>query len=96
MQVSIEQQSDKSSLDSVELEQLKDCECDKGFGSMSSSERIQKQQQQQQQQQHESQQKEEVNELHQEVAKLKCDKLDLLRQNVVSYCRITIFLYLIS
>jgi hypothetical protein len=92
MQVSIEQQSDKSSLNSVELEPLNDCECDRGFGSMSSNDRAQIRrqnsekcneihiQQQQQQQQHHQK---EVDGLKEEITKLKCDKLDLLRQNVV-------------
>jgi RAP1 GTPase activating protein 1 len=85
MQVSIEQQSDKSSLDSVELEPLNDCECDRGFGSMSSSDQAQmmRQNSQKSKAEQEAQQKE-VEDLRQEITKLKCDKLDLLRQNVVS------------
>lgn len=85
MQVSIEQQSDKSSLDSVELEPLNDCECDRGFGSMSSSDQAQmmRQNSQKSKAELEAQQKE-ANDLRQEITKLKCDKLDLLRQNVVS------------
>lgn len=85
MQVSIEQQSDKSSLDSVELEPLNDCECDRGFGSMSSSDQAQmmRQNSQKSKAEQEAQQKE-ADDLRQEVTKLKCDKLDLLRQNVVS------------
>jgi hypothetical protein len=88
MQVSIEQ-SEKSSLNSIEL----DCDCDRGFGSMSSSDQAQVRRQnsqkeieaqQQQAQLHQQQQQKEVDELKQEVSKLKCDKLDLLRQNVVS------------
>lgn len=86
MQVSIEQQSDKSSLDSVELEPLNDCECDRGFGSMSSSDQAQimRQNSQKSKAEQEAQQKE-VDDLRQEITKLKCDKLDLLRQNVVSW-----------
>lgn len=94
MQVSNEQQSDNSSLYSVELEPLNDLETryndsDPGFGSMSSSEQAQLSNNQpikpnqittEQQEAHQK----EVHELKQEVTKLKCDKLDLLRQNVVS------------
>lgn len=94
MQVSNEQQSDNSSLYSVELEPLNDGEhryidSDPGFGSMSSSEQAQLsnnqtiRQNQINAEQQEAHQKE-VEELKQEVTKLKCDKLDLLRQNVVS------------
>lgn len=85
MQVSIELQSDKSSLDSVELEPLNDCECDRGFGSMSSSDQAQivNRNPQKSKVEQEERQKE-VEDLKQEVTKLKCDKLDLLRQNVVS------------
>lgn len=97
MQVSTEQQSDNSSLYSVELEPLNDGEhryidSDPGFGSMSSSEQAQLSNNQlirqnptncDQHQQQEVHQKE-VEELKQEITKLKCDKLDLLRQNVVS------------
>jgi RAP1 GTPase activating protein 1 len=94
MQVSNEQQSDNSSLYSVELEPLNDSEhryidSDPGFGSMSSSEQAQvtnsqlMRQNQISAEQQEVHQKE-VDELKQEVTKLKCDKLDLLRQNVVS------------
>lgn len=94
MQVSNEQQSDNSSLYSVELEPLNDGEhryidSDPGFGSMSSSEQAQLsnnqliRQTQMNVEQQEAHQKE-VEELKQEVTKLKCDKLDLLRQNVVS------------
>jgi RAP1 GTPase activating protein 1 len=88
-----EQQSDNSSLYSIELEPLNDAEqryidSDPGFGSMSSSEQAQLSNNQLIRQnqivveQQETQQKE-VNDLRQEVTKLKCDKLDLLRQNVV-------------
>jgi hypothetical protein len=94
MQVSNEQQSDNSSLYSVELEPLNDAEhryidSDPGFGSMSSSEQAQLtnnqliRQNQISVEQQEAHQKE-VEELKQDVTKLKCDKLDLLRQNVVS------------
>lgn len=94
MQVSHEQQSDNSSLYSVELEPLNDSEhryidSDPGFGSMSSSEQAQMsnnqliRQTQITAEQQEAHQKE-VEELKQDVTKLKCDKLDLLRQNVVS------------
>jgi predicted RNase H-like nuclease (RuvC/YqgF family) len=94
MQVSNEQQSDNSSLYSVELEPLNDGEhryidSDPGFGSMSSSEQAQTtnnpliRQNQISNEQQEVHQKE-VEELKQEITKLKCDKLDLLRQNVVS------------
>lgn len=94
MQVSNEQQSDNSSLYSVELEPLNDGEhryidSDPGFGSMSSSEQAQLsnnqliRQNQIANEQQEAHQKE-VDDLKQEVTKLKCDKLDLLRQNVVS------------
>lgn len=98
MQVSNEQQSDNSSLYSVELEPLNDNEhryidSDPGFGSMSSSEQAQLSNGQivrrtpsqiaAEQQQQEVHQKE-VEDLKQEITKLKCDKLDLLRQNVVS------------
>lgn len=87
MQVSTEQQSDNSSLYSVELETLNEAEhryndSDPGFGSMSSSEQAQMTSQQMKQQQ-EAHAKE-VDDLKQEITKLKCDKLDLLRQNVVS------------
>lgn len=94
MQISNEAMSDKSSLSS-EVEPLNDveqryidCECDKGFGSMSSSEpahlsknqlTIQNQKVIERQEMHQK----EVDDLQQEVTKLKCDKLDLLRQNVV-------------
>ncbi|CRK96449.1 CLUMA_CG009914, isoform A, partial [Clunio marinus] len=92
MQVSNEQQSDNSSLYSVELEPLNDGEhrfndSDPGFGSMSSSEQAQMtnnqliRQNQINAEQQEVHQKE-VEELKQEITKLKCDKLDLLRQNV--------------
>ena len=94
MQVSTEQQSDNSSLYSVELEPLNDGEhryndSDPGFGSMSSSEQAQLsnnqliRQNQMTVEQQEVHQRE-VEELKQEITKLKCDKLDLLRQNVVS------------
>lgn len=94
MQVSNEQQSDNSSLYSVELEPINDSEhryndSDPGFGSMSSSEQAQLtnnqliRQSQITSDQQEVHQKE-VEELKQEITKLKCDKLDLLRQNVVS------------
>lgn len=85
MQVSIELQSDKSSLDSVELEPLNDCECDRGFGSMSSSDQAQlRQNSQNSQKSKEEAFQKESDDLRQEITKLKCDKLDLLRQNVVS------------
>lgn len=85
MQVSIELQSDKSSLDSVELEPLNDCDCDRGFGSMSSSDQAQMMRQTSQKSKVEQEvQRKEVDDLKQEITKLKCDKLDLLRQNVVS------------
>lgn len=94
MQVSNEQQSDNSSLYSVELEPMNDSEhryidSDPGFGSMSSSEQAQMSNNQlirqtqinvEQQEAHVK----EVEELKQDITKLKCDKLDLLRQNVVS------------
>ncbi|KAG5684107.1 hypothetical protein PVAND_013354 [Polypedilum vanderplanki] len=83
MQVSTEQQSDNSSLYSVELETLNDGEhryndSDPGFGSMSSSEQAQMCNLRQQQEAHQK----EIDDLKQEITKLKCDKLDLLRQNV--------------
>ncbi|KAG5684101.1 hypothetical protein PVAND_013349 [Polypedilum vanderplanki] len=83
MQVS-EQQSDKSSLNSIELEPLNDCECDRGFGSMSSSEQahIRRQNSEKSYKDIQVQHQREVNELKEEITKLKCDKLDLLRQNV--------------
>lgn len=86
MQVSTEQQSDNSSLYSVELEPLNDGEhryidSDPGFGSMSSSEQAQMTRQHQEQQEAHSK---EIEDFKQEITKLKCDKLDLLRQNVVS------------
>lgn len=84
MQVSIEQQSDKSSLDSVELEPLNDCECDRGFGSMSSSDQAQMRRNSQKSKAEQEAQQKEAEDLRQEITKLKCDKLDLLRQNVVS------------
>lgn len=89
MQVSNEQQSDNSSLYSVELEPLNDGEnryidSDPGFGSMSSSEQAQMSTMRQNQEQQEAQHQKEVEDLKQEITKLKCDKLDLLRQNVVS------------
>ena len=91
MQVSNEQQSDNSSLYSVELEPLNDGEnryidSDPGFGSMSSSEQAQVSMRQNQinAEQQEAAHQKEVEELKQEITKLKCDKLDLLRQNVVS------------
>lgn len=91
MQVSIEQ-SEKSSLNSIELEQFNDCDCDRGFGSMSSSdqERMRRQNSQKEIEAQAAaaaaqvQQQNELDELKQEITKLKCDKLDLLRQNVVS------------
>lgn len=90
MQVSNEQQSDNSSLYSVELEpEHRYIDSDPGFGSMSSSEQAQLsnnqliRQNQISAEQQEAHQKE-VDEMKQEVTKLKCDKLDLLRQNVVS------------
>lgn len=89
MQVSNEQQSDNSSLYSVELEPLNDCEnryidSDPGFGSMSSSEQAQLSNMRQNCEQQEAAHQKEVDDLKQEITKLKCDKLDLLRQNVVS------------
>lgn len=84
MQVSIELHSDKSSLDSVELEPLNDCECDRGFGSMSSSDQAQILRQNSQKSKENEAQQKETEDLRQEITKLKCDKLDLLRQNVVS------------
>lgn len=87
MQVSIEQQSDKSSLDSVELEPLNDCECDRGFGSMSSSDQAQIMRRSSQKPKELEAQQKESEDLRQEITKLKCDKLDLLRQNVVSCAR---------
>lgn len=84
MQVSNEQQSDNSSLYSVELEPL-NIDSDPGFGSMSSSEQAQINNRQQHDQQETHQR--EVEELSKEVTKLKNDKLDLLRQNVVSFPR---------
>lgn len=94
MQVSNEQQSDNSSLYSVELETLNDAEhryidSDPGFGSMSSSEQAQITSQHMRQQQ-EAHQKE-IDDLKQEITKLKCDKLDLLRQNVVSNVKLNFF-----
>lgn len=85
MQVS-EQQSDKSSLNSIELEPLNDCECDRGFGSMSSSEQahIRRQNSEKSYKEIQVQHQREVDDLKEEITKLKCDKLDLLRQNVVS------------
>lgn len=87
MQVSIEQ-SEKSSLNSIELEPFNDCDCDRGFGSLSSGEQAQVRRQNSQKeleiQVMQVQQVKEVDELKQEITKLKCDKLDLLRQNVVS------------
>lgn len=87
MQVSNEQQSDNSSLYSVELETLNEADhryndSDPGFGSMSSSEQAQMTNQhiRQQQEAHAK----EIDDFKQEITKLKCDKLDLLRQNVVS------------
>lgn len=86
MQVSSEQQSDKSSLSSVDLESSNDCECDKA--SVFSSSHVQPSKhhtsrptfiETKQQEEHQK----EVEELKQEISKLKCDKLDLLRQNVV-------------
>lgn len=88
MQVSIEQ-SDKSSLDSVEIIEH-DCECDIGFGSMSSDQMMR---QKSKAEQHGLQK--ELDELKQEVTKLKCDKLDLLKQNVVSWS-IHLLFYLFS
>jgi hypothetical protein len=87
-----EQQSDNSSLYSVELEPSAEhryIDSDLGFGSMSSSEQAQLSNSQLIRpnqiniEQQEVRQKE-VDELRQEITKLKCDKLDLLRQNVVS------------
>lgn len=88
MQVSNEQQSDNSSLYSVELEPLNDGEhryidSDPGFGSMSSSEQAQVTSRQNQQAEQQEAHQKEVEEIRQEITKLKCDKLDLLRQNVV-------------
>lgn len=86
MQVSIEQQSDKSSLNSVELEAFNDCDCDRGFGSMSSTEQAQMRRQNSEKsyQEIQVQHRREIDDLKDEITKLKCDKLDLLRQNVVS------------
>lgn len=89
MQVSTEQQSDNSSLYSVELEPLNDSEnryidSDPGFGSMSSSEQAQMSRQNQINVEQQEAHQKEVEELKGEITKLKCDKLDLLRQNVVS------------
>lgn len=86
MQVSVEQQSDKSSLNSIELEVLNDCECDRGFGSMSSGDQaqIRRQNSEKSYQDIQLQHRREVDDLKDEITKLKCDKLDLLRQNVVS------------
>lgn len=85
MQVSIEQQSDKSSLNSIELEPLNDCECDRGFGSMSSNEQahIRRQNSEKSYKDIQVQHQRDVDDLKEEITKLKCDKLDLLRQNVV-------------
>lgn len=83
MQVSVEQQSDKSSLNSVELEVLNDCDCDRGFGSMDSAQ-IRRQNSEKSYQEIQMQHRREVDDLKDEITKLKCDKLDLLRQNVVS------------
>lgn len=88
MQVSIEQ-SEKSSLNSIELEPFNDCDCDRGFGSLSSGEQAQVRRRNSQKELEvqvmhmQGQQVKEVDELKQEITKLKCDKLDLLRQNVV-------------
>lgn len=89
MQVSTEQQSDNSSLYSVELEPLNDGEnryidSDPGFGSMSSSEQAQMSRQNQINVEQQEAHQKEVEEFKGEITKLKCDKLDLLRQNVVS------------
>lgn len=85
MQVTInEQQSDDSSLYSVELDPVNDCECDPGFGSMSSSEQAQLSRQNQLSVEQQKLHLKEVEDLKHEITKLKCDKLDLLRQNVVS------------
>jgi len=86
MQVSVEQQSDKSSLNSIELEVLNDCECDRGFGSMSSGDQaqIRRHNSEKSYQEIHHQHRREVDDLKEEITKLKCDKLDLLRQNVVS------------
>ncbi|XP_070491751.1 rap1 GTPase-activating protein 1-like isoform X2 [Chironomus tepperi] len=84
MQVSVEQQSDKSSLNSIELEVLNDCDCDRGFGSMSSGDQaqIRRQNSEKSYQDIQHQHRREVDDLKEEITKLKCDKLDLLRQNV--------------
>ncbi len=87
MQVSVSiEQSDKSSLNSIELEQFNDCDCDRGFGSMSSGDQAQVRRQNSQKELEvvQTHQTKELDELKQEITKLKCDKLDLLRQNVVS------------
>lgn len=95
MQVSIEQ-SEKSSLNSIELEPFNDCDCDRGFGSLSSGEQAQVRRQNSQKeleiQVMQVQQVKEVDELKQEITKLKCDKLDLLRQNVVSCITVCVWL----
>lgn len=85
MQLSIEQRSDKSSLsNSIELEPLNDCDCDRGFGSMSSAnEQVIHIKLQNSRKTNDDIFQNEVAELKDEVTKLKCDKLDLLRQNVV-------------
>ncbi|CRK87723.1 CLUMA_CG001513, isoform A [Clunio marinus] len=80
------QESDKSSLDSVELN---DCECDRGFGSMSSSDQIKRQNSEKSK--NEQDVEKEADDLRQEVTKLKCEKLDLLQQNVV--CQRTLKLH---
>lgn len=100
MQVSIEQ-SDKSSLNSIELEQFNDCDCDRGFGSMSSGDQAQVRRQNSQKemamvQAAQTQQQKELDELKQEITKLKCDKLDLLRQNVVSSILTSLILLLLG
>lgn len=97
MQVSInEQQSDKSSLSSVELEPLPQND-DPGFGSMQASEQVQMlktqlmKSSQRSVEQLEAHHKEKE-ELKQEITKLKCDKLDLLRQNVVRFQKFDAFI----
>lgn len=99
MQVSSEQQSDKSSLSSVDLESSNDCECDKASMSSCGQGKTSKQHASRPKQidtkQREEHQKE-VEELKQEISKLKCDKLDLLRQNVVRSRNIDFCIHLLN
>jgi hypothetical protein len=82
VQILNEQQSDNSSLYSVDLNEegeYRFCEdFDLGFGSLTSSEQAQITQCQ-------DINRNEIKELGQEITKLKCDKLDLLRHNVVIF-----------